>query len=128
MSGNDPSSIVPTNPPSTSREQEEPLGIYMIATSISIILSVFVTYIGLKFVDRFCKTDVDQEFIAMMMERFEAAQDDDAGRRNDAKTIFRGLTVEERRNVLEKVLIQQVRDIGRSIYKIPLCISVQCTC
>ncbi len=77
----------------------------MVVTGISVLLVAFIIYGIMRLVDKYCQTEVDEEYIARMMERFEDDQEDV---RNNAKTIFRNMTKEERRSVLDQVLYKQV--------------------
>lgn len=72
---------------------------------VSVVVGFAATWVLVKIMDRYCNAEIDEEYIAMMLARFEEGEAD----RNNIKTIFKHMTVDERRSVLEKVLMIKVR-------------------
>ena len=75
-----------------------------IMSIVSVIGGFFGTYLIAKLLDRYCSTEVNEDYIAMMLARFEEGDADE----HNIKTIFKDMTVEERRSVLEKALVRKV--------------------
>lgn len=97
------SSPIPSLNPSTSSDDGTTLTLY---SGIGIILSFFLAYFILKLFDRFCRTDVSEEYLALMIARLEGSNNNDE---EGKRTIFAKMTQEERSLVLEKVLLRKVR-------------------
>jgi hypothetical protein len=81
-------------------------GLYIaLGTGIGFVVSFIGTLVVIKFADVFCSTEVSEEALARMIARLEQR---DEGLLNKSKTIFANMSEDERRNVLEKVLLRKV--------------------
>jgi hypothetical protein len=88
-----------------SSQQVDDGGTSIYITSIvGVILCVPLTYLTAILLDRFCRTDISEQYLARIIARLELR---DENERRNKKTIFLNMTEEERRNVLEKVLLRK---------------------
>ena len=78
------------------------------------VLSIVGTYMVAKFIDSFCSTPVSEEALARLIARLEE-RDADNNVNDRKRTIFVNMTEEERRHVLEKVLLRKVRIVRAGV-------------
>ena len=86
-------------------EQDDGFGVTLSwSFAIFFVSSIIGTYLTVKLFDRFLRTEISEEHLARLIARLEQGED----QRTRRQTMFVNMTEEERRNVLEKVLLRKV--------------------
>ncbi len=78
--------------------------ILAIGLAVIFVVSIVGTYLIVKIVDRFCRTEISEEHLARIIARLEQSEE----QRSRRQKMFVNMTEEERRNVLEKALLRKV--------------------